>query len=601
MKTVNLITLVLSVCFFSQVKAQGDANQTPLQNQDTIGSQFENVNPIPPPYIECSKPQHALMLGKKGTGDLPQIPPGSDDPGKIKLPREGDINIYWIHGLNGSVESWRVAAQATEFGTMDRTFPARKAKSIIGLTGGDQSYLESNGITYASRDMNKVAINLPPTYTHTPDDYIIAHSQGGIVAREWLRNIDENPAQFKDYVHGLVTFGTSHTGAMILNKTRPELENRAPAFIYEACRVLGKAQVEKTIQNKLFLRMVLSDNMKNTIAQTSCSFFSDIILPFALDNYHKETTRDFYVGSPFLTKPSALHPTGLSNYELKVPVVQFYGEEEKPEMWRYFSSMLDLGKDQVLQAGNAAGEFAYDKDNQIQNKVSEAINEFQALQEYEEGAYRRILSWECVTRNPWKWAVPALGALDVAACTAKRAAEALKSESAISAYRDARVWLSNANEYYLADLVGAKVTTTTSYCRTQKGVKQLQCIGGGPLMPRTCHYVWGLRTTEEHPTNGNPCPTSTITVDRGNGTIYVETTTQIFKTTYSYKPNDGVVMVESAAAPLKISSMNPNNTHTYHKMTKTNHDQMKNSQETRKALNKLYEGQLGNFFAINPR
>lgn len=600
MKTQYLITLSVSVCFAIQVKAQGDVNQTPLNNEDSIYFQITNVNQVPPSTVECISRQ-GLMFGKKGGPDLPQIPPGTDDPDKVTLPREGDINIYWVHGLNGSVESWRVAAQATEYGTMDGTFRARKAKSVIGLTGGDQSYLEGNGITYASRDMNNVAINLPASFVHTPDDYIIAHSQGGIVAREWLRNIDENPAQFKDYVHGLVTFGAPHTGAMILNKTRPELENRAIAFIAEACKVLGKAQVEYAIKNKLFLRMVLSDNMKNMLAQKSCDFFSETVVPFALDNYHKETTRDFYVGSPFLTKPSALHPTGLTNYELKVPVVQLYGEEEKPEMWRYFSSMLDLGKDQVLQAGNAAGEFAYDKDDQLQSKVNVMLNEFTAQQEYEEGAYKRILSIECFKRNPLKWVAPVVGVFDVGVCIAERAAKAFKSKSAITAYQDARDWLSNANEYYLADIVGAKVSTTTTYCRVQKGTKVLQCVGDGMVIPRTCSYVWSFRKTTESPLNGTPCPTGTISVKRPDGTLYEEVTTIVFKTTHSYKPNDGVVMVESAAAPLKISGASPYNTHTYQKMIKTNHDQMKNSSVTKQSLTALYDGNLGAFFKISPR
>jgi hypothetical protein len=202
---------------------------------------------------------------------------------------------------------------------------------------------------------------------HTEKDFIIAHSQGGIVAREWLRNMEESPSQFPKYAHGLVTFGTPHTGAQVLNNTRPDMENKLPAFFNEACISLATANVTEKVNASFFTRLLLSNTVRNAIG-AGCSILSESIIPFAMADYHKSTTQNFYVGAPFLTQPNQYgHPTSLSNYTLKVPVVQFYGVEETPVIWKFFSSTLEIGEDKL---DNTENLFNYDKDDQIEKKVS---------------------------------------------------------------------------------------------------------------------------------------------------------------------------------------------------------------------------------------
>lgn len=588
MKTPFFITLALCVCFISNIKAQSDTSQELFKNYDPIILQLDKQNL---PFIgssgtgECPSPSNTLMLGKKTDGGLPYIPPESDGRGTYVPPIEDDVNIYWIHGLNGSVESLRVPAMTTEFGTMDRTFVARKAHSVIGLTGGDQTYLENNGIAYAARDMRDVADKLPAAYVHTNKDFIIAHSQGGIVAREWLRDIEEYPAQFKKYAHGLVTFGTPHGGARILNKTRPDLENKAPEFFKEACEKLGLSAIQMQIKDKFFLQMVLSKEMKDRFVNTACSFFAETVVPFALDNYHKPTTIDYYIGSPFLNKPSNLHPTGLSYYELKVPLVQFYGEEEQPIMWRFFSSTMELGKDQVLQSGNAGGEYAYDKDDQLQAKVSTLMNDFQA--EYNDAAekYKKL---KVVRTVSLAFGVPALAIL--------MQFDANKSKQSMDAYDGAKVWLANANDYYLTDIVGARVSSTVKYCVVKTSES---CTDASVTPPRVTHTT----TSVETPAGNNNCVTGILSITHRYPTNYIDCqvikqSLTVYRNEYYYKANDGIVLAESAASAIKVNS---GETHKYQKMPRTNHDQMKNSYRTKEALTELYDGNLGAFFKIDPR
>lgn len=588
------IFIFLSVCFIISAKAQSDSSGILIKNHDAVSVQLAKQNTSllnPTGTLECNKPLNTVFFGKKTDNGLPYVPPDSDGDGSTTYypPTEGDVNIYWIHGLNGSVESLRVPAVTTEFGTMDRTFVARKAHSIIGLTAGDQTYLENQGIAYAARDMRTVANNLQGTYTPTNKDFIIAHSQGGIVAREWLRDIEEDPGLFKKYVHGLVTFGTPHGGAMILNTTRPDLLNRAPKFFGEACTKLGKAVVADKVKNKFLLSMFLSQEMKDRLVGLSCTFFSETVVPFALDNYHKPTTLDYYVESPFLTKPSSLHPSGgLSDYVLKVPVVQFYGEEEQPIMWRFFSSTMELGKDQVLQPGNAAGEYAYDKDDQLQDKVSNLMNDFQAS--YNDAA-EKYKKWKTVKKLSLFSGPLILTMYPISSLAAQN------NKDNMDAYDGAKVWLANANDYYLAELVGAKETKPVKYCITstcercydlttlQVTVKSdvVETLAG----PNGCFN--GFYYARQYMPNSH-----TSCRDEKQGTT-------VYRNEYYYKANDGIVLAESAANPIKVDTGNPLNTHNYCIMPSTNHDQMKNSNQTKQALTVLYDGKLGAFFKIPPR
>jgi hypothetical protein len=59
--------------------------------------------------------------------------------------------------------------------------------------------------------------------------------------------------------------------------------------------------------------------------------------------------------------------------------------------------------------------------------------------------------------------------------------------------------------------------------------------------------------------------------------------------------NDGIVLLNSAASRIKVKT---GNSHAITIMPETNHDQMKNSEQTRIALNNLYDGILGDFFSI---
>lgn len=536
MKTIKLLitSTIVSIIGITATKAQTDSSKVFLYQNEV----FETLSGFNIPLLEFPTQDPCGRLGPafgKKYGDSPIAYNPIDDWGldtTVTLQFEDTIekNVYWLHGLNGTVESWAKPALASEFwASTTWEFPARLLHSVRGPSTG-QTYGEDNAIFGANVDVRNNANNYVQIDKHTEKDFIIAHSQGGIVAREWLRNMEESPSQFPKYAHGLVTFGTPHTGAQILNNTRPDMENKLPAFFNEACISLATAQVAETVNKSFLTRLLLTNVARNAIG-AGCEILSASIIPYAMADYYKSTTQDYCVDAPFLTQPNRNgHPTGLSNYTLKVPVVQFYGVEETPVIWKLFSSTLEIGENKL---DNAENLFSYDKDDQIEKKVYKMRDEFQALLQNAQNNYKYWNNKKC-----WSfWSSP----YSIYNCTIDKKDGIDKNTALIRAYEPAIAWINNAPDYYL-DIIGA-------------------------------------RTAVRLPT----------TIIRG---------IQGYINTYTIKENDGVVLAESAGSPILTSVANYPKVI---KMKKTNHDQMKNSSETKQALKDLYEGNYGVFFSTSER
>ncbi|MFA6262028.1 MAG: hypothetical protein WC760_11205 [Bacteroidia bacterium] len=212
---------------------------------------------------------------------------------------DGDKNIYWIHGLGGNTSTWNLPAMASQYGNSEVNFPAYKVNSQnFGTYGSTQSYSEDFGITVAAQNYANNARGIQDK--HTEFDFIIAHSQGGIVAREWLRKMEKEPNAYEYYAHGLVTFGTPHTGAKVINNTRKEMGNKLEPFLKDACISLSKPALIDKINESFITRLVIKDDAINSILNSSCSGLSGFVVPIVLDKFQKRTTKDYAVGSSFL-------------------------------------------------------------------------------------------------------------------------------------------------------------------------------------------------------------------------------------------------------------------------------------------------------------
>jgi hypothetical protein len=176
-----------------------------------------------------------------------------------------------------------------------------------------------------------------------------------------------------------------------------------------------------------------------------------------LDNYFKSTTNDYFVGAPFLEGTPTSQ--GLSQYELNVPVVQFYGVEQQPVMWRFMSSNLNIGHDYL---DNTQKIFGYNQDDQLQIKVQGMINEFDAksiLEDREIEHQRGIINKAKKSFIYLRQAITAVDKIKIA-------------QENKHAYVKAKNWLADANEVYQVELLGDKKTQVVMECHL---IEELDC------------------------------------------------------------------------------------------------------------------------------
>jgi hypothetical protein len=308
-----------------------------------------------------------------------------------------------------------------------------------------------------------------------------------------------------------------------------------------------------------------------------------------LDNYFKSTTNDYFVGAPFLEGTPTSQ--GLSQYELNVPVVQFFGVELQPVMWRFMSSNLNIGHDYL---DNTQKIFGYNQDDQLQIKVQGMINEFDAkaiLEDREIEHQRGIINKAKKSIIYLRQAIAAVDKIKIA-------------QENKHAYVKAKNWLADANEVYQVELLGDKKTQVVMECHL---IEELDCYDPNKN-PKG--FMPPIKLIMEHKYRGTGafCSGPSIADKYTNykfpgndGTIWKGNCegTQLFlsalKIIHVPLENDGIVLVKSAASRIKVKT---GNSHAITIMPETHHDQMKNSEQTRIALNNLYDGILGDFFSI---
>jgi hypothetical protein len=592
MKTIYYTILIVFTLAYNDLYAQNNSEMI-FQNQDSLAIQL-NKSGIDMLKFNENDPCNPRQFGKIMFGNFnlpkkekiinPELITG-DTTNQNFNKSDKYTNIYWVHGLNGSSDTWKMPALCTEYGDIELGFPARKANSIIftGNGNGNQTYTEAFGIDVASMDLAHQADH--SQIDHTEYDFIIAHSQGGIVARDWLRKIDNDPNHYQNDVHGLVTFGTPHLGAQIINETRSNLKNRAKPFLIDACKALSSPMIHEQVNSNFITRLLLSSDNISKILDATCSGLTNTILPFALQGFEKPTTEDFYVGSPFLTgyTKSNVKIEGLSEHKLNVPFVQFFGIEDEPVFWRYVSSIQRMDEDNDAETSK---KFAYDDDDALIEKVSLLINDFQskyngALDKYlDDAKYYGVYEF-----------------LRMASLNIYKNKSLKDGEELLYSYDCAINWLNNANEYYKNCIVGAMVLKQTNYycmsevvdiCLNQQAIERNQ-----------------YSSSKVSATSANICPqistSSQYTTTDKDGywrCTHMDNKYVAYENIYEYKESDGVVLAESAGGTILYD---PIKSYIKIPLQSSNHFQMVNSKVTKQELIKLYDGDYGNIFKVGKR
>jgi hypothetical protein len=200
----------------------------------------------------------------------------------------------WLHGLNDTGDCWDLYRQSlTPTNSSSRTYSSTTSIDSIGINVWNNSI------------------------TNRKNLILIGHSMGGLVARA-IEN------QHPNNVKGIITIGTPHEGAAILNK----IDNGA-------LTELSEKVVDKVVLNvdASACALLLTGNtgvamtIGSAIVATSSSLKKDLILP-AIDGYIEDTkssilksqcVKDMAVGSSYMKT--------IANRTVNVPILTFGCDE----------------------------------------------------------------------------------------------------------------------------------------------------------------------------------------------------------------------------------------------------------------------------------
>ncbi len=185
--------------------------------------------------------------------------------------------VYFVHGLGGTAKAWSPVTTASESGVPG--FPARKLKAI-----NSEYTIFNNSVDNAARalqtnylgangDDQMAFLGIAPTEANRAKNFIIAHSQGGIVSRQLDRLYTTDALQYPRAFGGLVTFGTPHGGAQIVNN-----RDAIVAELNLGCGVIGSAELAE-ISNIGFLGGLFSVGLPQRFIDSICGFLTDRIIP----------------------------------------------------------------------------------------------------------------------------------------------------------------------------------------------------------------------------------------------------------------------------------------------------------------------------------
>ncbi len=483
-------------------------------------------------------------------------PPTTVTPPPSPPAAPGDRIVYWVHGLGGVPENWHKVGHVTEYQSSTNNvsgYPDRKVASLFPSLGPDKANWSLDAVGTTLRTFmvtDGEAMNQANNITGVQklNNFVIGHSQGGLSPRVLERRFVEN--QEERLFDGLVSFGSPHQGATILNNV-----GMIEQLAAEGCQALSSGPIEEGISPVLefALKVFTSvDDIQSTVNNT-CSTVGEVILPLAFNDYTADVTNDYYTGSSYINT--------LNQFNSTMHKIAFWGDEtEEPLVWHTVSSFDPLGN---LDNPNNFTVFTAD-DETLPEIAENARLHYQS----------KVAEWEANMNDLCGWCFFG-GVITGIGGTIINQNEA---ESIAEAYQLGLEWLNwQANDGYKV-VIGAKTFDNP-------------VVTGGECW---CTFTSSL----PYPTSYSyfePVPNSNACSALTN----YSNTFCSWEDIISYLPkehaSDGVVLAESALGL-------PSATAPPQRMEDNNHMEMRNSSETKRVLNELFNtGFSDQYFKTLPR
>jgi hypothetical protein len=469
-------------------------------------------------------------------------------------------DITFIHGLGGSSASW----------DKQKSWTAANYKcgsSAISYEGYEHSFetvaQRINTAVGASQGSGSDQLN--PNRCKQ-GDFVIAHSQGGVGSRHldrfWDINHNNNLGIRKFY--GLVTFGVPNAGAHIAYS-----KDEHAAFVTKCVSSVilydGGKKIYDFSKKVGFLFGISAPDLLRNID----NLIQDRIAPLMLATVHAPTLNEM--------KPNSQEMNNIRNHNSRLRKVAFYGIEDAPECWRVMSNFTDKKAEEypIWQAKS---------DNDMINKMQIARGEhIVEISNNNNKIKANKVKMHASKLLYLKGPIGAAASIAIASVLVKQNRELTKQNDDRNA---AIQFLNNANTSWRY-LIG-------SYHRDSFHIET-----------RT---IWVL-TWEEKAKRGHGWVSKEARFDNINSchNHMNNLTNHVFRvrntniTTFNsnkkvmkFFPSDGVVLVKSQVAFPGVGNRTD-------AMPGDNHFQMRNSGETKRVMEKLYDGDYDDFFETPKR
>lgn len=537
----KLYLFLLFTFFLRSVNGQTDT----LPITKAIDTLFSNTLDY-----ECEDFSADLQIPTETITEIPQI---SLSTNSDEEPNHTDRLVYWLHGLGGSAQSWAAAASVSEDinnGIAD--YPARRIESEI------PSYVDAQTVNlfHAAEQVESQIEILTQAYENRADtdpDYdrrqgiLIAHSQGGVVGRQIDLNYVEHPAD--KAFGGIVTFGTPHAGAFIATDSS---EHLVFSLASDLCVALAEPSVLEVIEpsflGDIIANKLLKDLTLEEFITSGCDFLTNSGLPLVLGAQQQNTRLDYTPNSNRLAILKA-HDESDNDVPNKVA---FYGVEEEPVIWNTVHSLNN--KPDLLPPSKT---FQADDGNEDCDAEDAATTCFANRQK--DKAMLKFMEWSEIFENQYN-----RGNLGGHFCNLP----VLSSGVCVDEAR--RIRDSWARAFNFWDTANEKYKIAIGALKLEFVEGESICLCQDAQQPLTYEAFLG--------SCGDNVPDGYINCNT------IKATRTINKIEHE---SDGVVLANSAMDYEGAEKV---------KMQGSNHQQMRNDENTKVGLFRLWEGEYGPFF-----
>jgi|GEM_PF-3602626 len=496
---------------------------------------------------------HLTPIPDRGPGD-PSAPPSGI---------ENFRTIYWVHGLGGSSESWAEAATATDLGgrippSTVINFPARKTASYI------PSYIQTS-LDVAASDLVTTMDNLNPANENDLTyDFIIAHSQGGIVSRyaDYLTETVGFPTKERRF-YGIVTFDSPNGGAQIINSRDAGLISQLAS---DACSAVLTGPVANLFSNAPYIGFFIDPTGAYNTISSLCSVAGGTVLPFLLRNLAVGTTNGFSVGAPELGAINnygnpTIHRAAIEGVEYSAASGDVPANP-KQLLWRTMYS---------FQNSSTGPEFSNNTDQAWVTAMNNLRIDYEVQYNFELSIVNQLKALGYPKDCKWCFLPPTgFSYLCLYDCILKNNLYDVHEANRV-ALAKAIDWMDDSDDQWKI-IIGALdfVPNTNGYC--------------------TCVDENGVTSITENVNSQAEC---SLLGNNGGINEYPYCIWAPYQDVPVYKASDGIVTQESQAAWVTPS----------YRMDQTNHFQARNSRQTALALLSVFQGENGidQWFITNVR